>query len=461
MQKIYSFFLLFLTVTFTIQSQTYPTTSWSDNTDITWYDANQNTFTFTTAEELAGLSELVADGNTFAGKTINIGADIDLNAHLWVPIGIDNNFLFSGIVNGGNYTISNLWINQPNGDWIGLFGQTSGASFSNIKLDTANVLALDTSGILVANLATNSSMQDCHVTNGSIIATSYNIGGLTGGVLTNSTMTRCTFSGSVVGFNQVGGLAGTAWNNSVISESYSEGTVSGDFLVGGLVGYCTFSFGPPTTNVIDNCYSRAIVSANTGRAGGLYGGSDTALVLRNSYATGSATAPEYAGAILGAYGNGIVIENTFFDTNTSGLTEGVGGFTGAPGGYDIEGRATVDMKTTELLNLLNAGSATNPWALEPSLNDGYPVLTSLLSTKDDTFETLNVAVYPTIFTNNMTVSSTITLESFNMYSVSGAFVLEGDLENTNTIQAGNLSAGIYILNINTSIGIFTKKVIKK
>lgn len=168
-----------------------------------------------------------------------------------MPIGPDNNFLFSGTVDGGSYTISNLWINSPGGDWIGLFGQTSGASFSNINLDTANILALDTSGVLVANLATGSSMQDCHVTNASIIATSYNIGGLTGGVLTNSSITRCSFSGDVVGGNQVGGIAGTGWNQSSITESYSEGTVSGGYIIGGLVGYSTFSFGPPAYSGAD------------------------------------------------------------------------------------------------------------------------------------------------------------------------------------------------------------------
>lgn len=46
------------------------------------------------------------------------------------------------------------------------------------------------------------------------------------------------------------------------------------------------------------------VSAVNGRAGGLYGGSDGDLVLLNSYTTGTVGAPEFAGAVIGAWGGG-------------------------------------------------------------------------------------------------------------------------------------------------------------
>lgn len=304
-------------------------------------------------------------------------------------------------------------------------------------------------------------MQDCHVTNASIIATSYNIGGLTGGVLTNSTMTRCSYSGVVVGQNQVGGLSGTAWNQSSITESYSEGTVSGGYLIGGLVGYCTFSFGPPTQNIINNCYSRSIVTANTGRAGGIYGGSDATLILSNSYSTGAVSAPEFAGGVIGAYGAGIDIQNTFFDMETSGQTEGVGGYTGAPATPGIEARTTANMKTNEFLNLLNSGSNANLWSLETSLNDGYPILTSLLSIGETTFETPIVTVYPTIFTDMITVSTIVNLKSFKIYNIMGAMVQEGNFNGNNTIQPRNLSSGVYIIEINTENTTITKKLIKK
>ena len=49
---------------------------WDGNVDTSWYSSNKNTFTITTAEQLAGLAQLVNNGNNFAGKTINLGDDI-------------------------------------------------------------------------------------------------------------------------------------------------------------------------------------------------------------------------------------------------------------------------------------------------------------------------------------------------------------------------------------------------
>lgn len=462
MNKIYTTLILVLTVTLGIKAQTFPTTLWENHTDISWYDVGQNEYTITTAEALAGVSQLVAQGNSLAGKTITIAADIDLDAHLWTPIGVGSNFPFSGSVDGGSYTISNLWINAPSGDFKGLFGQTTGASVSNIKINNATVIAEDTSGVLVGNLSINSTMENCHVTNASITATSYNIGGLVGGVVSNSTISKSSFDGDVIGLNQVGGVAGTAWSDTLISECFSKGTVSGGHLIGGLVGYCTFAFTPNTQNIVNNCYSRSTVVATSGRAGGLYGGSDDTLILKNSYTTGTVSAPEFAGAVIGAWGGGaIIVDNTYFDMDTSEMTDGVGGFLGAPATFDIEGKSTVDMKTTAFLNLLNEDSTDDLWTMDIAQNDGYPMFNSLLSIQQNTLET--TLVYPTIFTNliHVDVPSTVQLKSFNMYNVSGALVYEGDLSQTHSIYTENLSAGIYILNIRTESGQITKKVIKK
>lgn len=121
MNKIYYILLLLLAVPLTNNAQTFPTSSWSNYADVSWYNGSQNTFTISTAEALAGLSQLVSQGNTFQGKSLIINADIDLGAHLWSPIGPNNDLPFSGSVDGGDFKISNLWINLPSGDWVGLF----------------------------------------------------------------------------------------------------------------------------------------------------------------------------------------------------------------------------------------------------------------------------------------------------------------------------------------------------
>ena len=88
--------LVFLLVATVAKAQDFPTSSWSDLADTSWYDSNESEFTLTTAEELAGVSQLVASGTTFAGKMINIVADINLDGNLWTPIGAYP-ALFSGL----------------------------------------------------------------------------------------------------------------------------------------------------------------------------------------------------------------------------------------------------------------------------------------------------------------------------------------------------------------------------
>lgn len=54
-------------------------TTWDGTSvDTTWYNDTGSTFTINTAAQLAGLAKLVNEGNNFSGKTITLGADIDL-----------------------------------------------------------------------------------------------------------------------------------------------------------------------------------------------------------------------------------------------------------------------------------------------------------------------------------------------------------------------------------------------
>ncbi|MDR1943211.1 MAG: hypothetical protein LBQ19_00145, partial [Synergistaceae bacterium] len=59
--------------------------------DPTWYNTTDTSFTLTTADQLAGLAELVNGGNNFSGKTVYLGNDISLLGYQagdgWTPIG--------------------------------------------------------------------------------------------------------------------------------------------------------------------------------------------------------------------------------------------------------------------------------------------------------------------------------------------------------------------------------------
>lgn len=98
---------------------------WDGTVDKSWFDNSQSEFTITTAAQLAGLAEWVNEGTVFEGKTIKLGADIDLNGkkdgatewfsgdtlntkHIWTPIGsydYDKKYDFRGTFDGQGHTI--------------------------------------------------------------------------------------------------------------------------------------------------------------------------------------------------------------------------------------------------------------------------------------------------------------------------------------------------------------------
>ena len=90
---------------------------WDGTTDTSWYDSNdpKDTYTISTAAQLAGLAQLVNNGNTFSGKTITLDADIVLCDHEWTPIGKyannSNDHDFQGTFDGGGNTVSGLCVN--------------------------------------------------------------------------------------------------------------------------------------------------------------------------------------------------------------------------------------------------------------------------------------------------------------------------------------------------------------
>ncbi len=443
-----------------VQAQTFPTTSWADEADASWYVASETEFTLSTAEELAGLTELVEGGNNFSDKTIMLGGDIDLDGHLWTPIGTVD-FPFSGMMDGNEHAISNVWINSPLVDYMGLFGNCMGASFANITVNTAIIRGGENVGALVANLSTESSMENCHSVNVDIQAQKCNVGGLVGGLINNSSITRSSAQGFVSGSCQVGGLVGALYQNTDITESYSEGTIEGNYLIGGLVGTSILDFFGTGTNTITDCYSRAEVTAFDQRAGGFMGGGNS-FEIQNSYSTGTATAEEFVGGFVGSVGSGSG-ENNYFDMETSGTTEGVGGFEGPLGDLGITAKPTDEMKTQDMVDLLNAVDAEGPWILDLEVNDGYPILsTGPLSTSNTLSAEQTVSLYPTIFDNSFTVESDVNMERYEIYNMSGALLEAGELNTERgEITPRQLTVGMYIVRIHTQHGMLSKKVIKE
>jgi len=115
---------------------------WDGTADTSWYisDAPQGTiFEIHTAEELAGLAQLVKANTSFWNKTIKLCADIDLDNRHWTPIGGQTNSHeanFIGEFNGNGHTISNLYINGNNltgGKLAGLFGRVGHGGADSVR----------------------------------------------------------------------------------------------------------------------------------------------------------------------------------------------------------------------------------------------------------------------------------------------------------------------------------------
>lgn len=181
-------------------------------------------------------NEVNAKGNTFAGKTVTVVENIDLNNEDWVPVGNKGTTQFEGTFNGGDKTISNLNIvdlDNTAGHAVGMFGQihNAAAQIKNIKIAGAHVEGLHYVAPIVGYLSGGSDITNCHVDGATIIAYSY---------LPDSNL---EFNG-----DKLGGIAGYAEDGSVVSQcSVKNTTITGYRDMGGIVGACV-----ATAKVTDN-----------------------------------------------------------------------------------------------------------------------------------------------------------------------------------------------------------------
>jgi len=195
---------------------------------------------------------------------------------------------FSGKLDGAEYTISDLYINRPTEDDIGLFGYTDGATIQGVTIANCNYTILDDAGALVGE-SNNDTITNCH-SSGSITGRSY-IGGLIG-FSNNSAISRCSSSVKVSGNDFTGGLIGWSYQ-CTISQCFAKGDVTGtDDYAGGLIGVSQ-------EDDIDDCYARGNVAADR-YVGGLiayfYGATKT---IDNCYSTGAVTGNSDVGGLIG------------------------------------------------------------------------------------------------------------------------------------------------------------------
>ena len=191
--------------------------NWVSN--IAWYTTNTTAVTYllTTDEELNGFSILVNMGMPFSGKTVILGADIDMSSLApWTPIGTNDATMFLGTFDGHGKVISGVTVHSTASDDVGLFGVVGYSGIiRNVNLTLTDCTLsgqANVGGVAGRNLG---SVQNCQVLGGTVTGIS-NVGGLVGqndGLIRNSFSTALVNTGS-----PRGGLAGL--NSGTIQYAY-------------------------------------------------------------------------------------------------------------------------------------------------------------------------------------------------------------------------------------------------
>ena len=230
-------------------------------------------------------------------------ADIDASSTFgwdggagFLPIG-NSGTAFTGSYDGQGGMITWLYINRTTGSRVGLFGLLDGGVVKNLGVLTNTFVGSYYVGAIAGQAINSASIENC--------------------------LTYSTPGNPITGTSFVGGIAGSLEDNSTLINSGSVADVSGARYVGGLVGR--------NLATITNCYASGSVNGTGSDEGGLVGGNTSSPVVNNS----------------------------FWDTQTSTLDNSAGG----------TGKTTTEMKTLATFTNTVTSGLTTPWDFIGTPND--------------------------------------------------------------------------------------------
>lgn len=207
---------------------------WDGTADTSWYNETDTEFTLNSAEQFAGLADLVDAGNTFAGKTIKLSSDLDLYVEdengepiSFEPIGsFSYNEAFNGTFDGQGHTVSNLYQNGwalQNGYWdgpeygMGFFSLVENAVIKNINFDGASLPSEANIMGVVAGGAANCVFENINITNAYLGNHSWYSGGAIGWAEGDIKLINCDIDA-----------------NSVVSSQWGDFNNANGGLIGGI-----------------------------------------------------------------------------------------------------------------------------------------------------------------------------------------------------------------------------------
>ena len=237
--------------------------------DYTWYNANAKTMEIKgekAAAQLVALSTLAKGGTSFAGKTVELPAEVDLTTTDFQPI-MD----FDGKL-VGKTTKTTVKVNVTP-VWNTLDGRNGKTMMNYLRTDEEN-LRKDAVGYgFVASLVDGGVVENVNV----VLAVDntandpenrYTYFGGIVGFLDGGTIRNCTVSGKITAYNRIGGVVGYAKSGTIenvivdnltITSILGKNSNTGYSVAGGLIGYASAG-----EVVIKDCTVNATLNVATG-----------------------------------------------------------------------------------------------------------------------------------------------------------------------------------------------------
>ncbi|MNO28376.1 Cellulosome-anchoring protein precursor [compost metagenome] len=338
--------------------------TWTGSADTAWYNPVYTTFKIDTAEKLAGVAKLVnedPDGSIdgFRNKILEIDQNLDLSAHLWVPVGTGEHPFRGTLISKGGAILTLSGMNvDPSLSYQGLIGNMDGGTVGGFAFDSSGSISVTSvtydvyAGAAVGKMTGNSTVYD--ITNKMQIETislpfqAY-AGGIVGmgtGSISNSvneasiTANGASAAGGIVGYSGPGSLKIKKVSNAGAVVVNGQGGTS---YAGGIAGYTSGSLiMNDEDTVISNSAEVAATGGDIVYAGGIIGKTDGTIVYSNATISSGAVninAPAAAGSFAGGLIGGVgAVENPAINmafTHSAPVTNhgGTNVYTGAIAGY--------------------------------------------------------------------------------------------------------------------------------
>ena len=283
--------------------------------------SESNPYVIANIDQLKAFADAVNKGNSYAGKYVVLGANLDLSEiAIWAPIGNSDHGktnAFAGTFDGKGYTVSHVNCGKAGAaasyEAIGFFGVVSGTVKNlNVQIDkfynTYSEYNIAMGG-LVGILESKAVIDHCSVTGPDFALSDEGtaakvVGGLVGHMKSNSLVANSwsdiyISAGSLALNTQisVGGICGQQAQNSLIANSASFGSVvstvmTGKLRVGGLVGQ--------TSGAIYNCYTSSTTKAT---------------LMGTDFKANDAAATTAIGHLIGSSTTGAALYDCYYDKN--------------------------------------------------------------------------------------------------------------------------------------------------